>query len=625
MLDNLRGFATTWAGKIIGAFLLLGLAGFGISGVLTGFGSNTVASVGDIDISIRDFQRAYNFQLNQVAQSRGAVPTSQEALALGLPSAAINRLAADAALTNLGREYGLGLSDQRLGQQLSEDPSFGSSFDTANFERTLRQNGFTENEYFADRTDAARRQQISIATFGGTQMPKAARTLLKRFTDDTRIVDFFIVSADSILPPADPTDGELATYLSENQQDFRTVPSRTARVMVLSTEAIGRSLDVGEDQLAEEYERTKANYRIIERRDVHQVVLNSDELVTRFEKGLADGETLDALIAEAGLSLTNLGSFTKAQMSDAKLAEAAFSVAEESFVLIPAILGTRAVAVSNVTAGGLQDFADVRDQVEQSVRNRLARDRYVDILDQIEELRASLQPLGQIASRFSLDLSEVTITGNGSELSAVADLTEDGYSRVAAAVFANRSGDLAPTVTLGTTRNVWFDLLLDDPARDQSLSEVKDELREQIIADRTNDMLLEEIDQINAALESGTSITDVALSRGLFPQTSPPLTRSGGATEVDARVASAAFGGPVGFYGSAANGLGDYVVFQVVEVIANDDEIDETAVEFINNSMINSMYAQFITGLRDDQGMHINQGTLNQILGTAAQTNNGGS
>ena len=42
----------------MGGFLLVGLAGFGITGVLTSIGTNTVARVGDRDISTLDFQRA---------------------------------------------------------------------------------------------------------------------------------------------------------------------------------------------------------------------------------------------------------------------------------------------------------------------------------------------------------------------------------------------------------------------------------------------------------------------------------------------------------------------------------------------------------------------------------------
>ena len=86
MLDSLRVFAKSWPGKIMGGFLLVGLAGFGINNVIADLGSNTVAKVGSEDITTRQFLRAYQSQLNQVAQQIGSVPTAQDAISLGIPS-----------------------------------------------------------------------------------------------------------------------------------------------------------------------------------------------------------------------------------------------------------------------------------------------------------------------------------------------------------------------------------------------------------------------------------------------------------------------------------------------------------------------------------------------------------
>ena len=61
----------------MGGFLLVGLAGFGINNVIADLGSNTVAKVGGEDITSRQFLRAYQNQLNQVAQQIGSVPTAR--------------------------------------------------------------------------------------------------------------------------------------------------------------------------------------------------------------------------------------------------------------------------------------------------------------------------------------------------------------------------------------------------------------------------------------------------------------------------------------------------------------------------------------------------------------------
>lgn len=618
MLDSMRSFATTWVGKIIGGFLVLGLAGFGVSGVLTGIGSNTVARVGSEDITIRDFQRVYNSQLNAAASQRGAVPTAQEALALGIPSAAINRLASDAALNALGRDFGLGASDERLGQMLREDPNFGGTlgnFDAANFQRALQQNGFTENEYFKSQTDAVRRQQIAIAIFGGAKIPEAAQKLINRYGSDTRTIDYFVLSSTGLLPPADPTEGEIVAYLAENQTTYRTIPTRTAQLMVLSPEAIAAGIEVNVEDVTAQYERTKATFLRIETRDVHQVILSSDTLVRWFEMGIESGKSFDTIIEESSLPVTDLGTLTKAQIIDTTLADAAFELEDGAYTLIPAAQGMRAVMVTNIVPGGQQSLDDVRDQVEERLKNRQARDSYIDILDQIEELRAAFRPLDEIASRYGLDLTDVPLTASGAALSAIDAIPVDGHRRVATAIFAAEQGNLAPTVTLGASRNVWFDLLQIDPARDQTIDEVRDQINETMLTERTNDALLTQVDQVIANMTTGQPFADVAVALNQFPQLSQAFTRRGiGSAVINGNVAAAAFGGGAGFFGSAQNSDGDYVIFQVVDVTPSTGEIEVAAREFVDSAMIDSLYGGFIGALRDDAGVNINQGVLSQIL-----------
>ena len=118
MLDSLRGFAKSWPGRIMGGFLLVGIAGFGINNVIADLGSNTVARVGNEEIDSRTFLRAYQSQLNQQAQRMGRVPTPQEALDLGIPTIVLLGLGQNAALDQMTNGFGLGVSEQKLSEML---------------------------------------------------------------------------------------------------------------------------------------------------------------------------------------------------------------------------------------------------------------------------------------------------------------------------------------------------------------------------------------------------------------------------------------------------------------------------------------------------------------------------
>ena len=81
----------------------------------------------------------------------------------------LSRLASDAAVNQLTKEFGLGVSENKLAELVRDDPAFGGTlggFNRQSFVQVLAQNGFTENEYLDMQAKAARRQQLAVGLFG---------------------------------------------------------------------------------------------------------------------------------------------------------------------------------------------------------------------------------------------------------------------------------------------------------------------------------------------------------------------------------------------------------------------------------------------------------------------------
>jgi peptidyl-prolyl cis-trans isomerase D len=618
MLDSLRAFSRTWYAKIFFAVLVLSFALFGISNVIFDLGTNTVARVGDQEITINEFSRAYQSQLNQMGQQFGRVPTSEEALALNIPNTVIGQLAANAALDEVGQDFGLGVSEARLGVMLREDPNFSGTlggFDRQTFVRVLQQMGYTESDYFEMQTKAARRAQLASALFTDTSVPDAAVELVNAYSGDTRTLDYFVLNETSLPPVADPTNAEMQAYLTEHQDQYRTTETRTVELLALTPEMLAAAKTIPEEEIAAEYERTKESLTRPERRTIRQVVMPDDTAAATFEAGKVDGRTFDDLVAQFDLPVTDLGTLAQSEVNDQALAAAAFALAEGEFVVIPGIGGKRAIQVSAIEAGGAATLDEARADIASKLALSQARTEYTDILDQIEELRAANTPIADIATRYGLMPATVTLTAAGTELQSLTEIPEESRGRVAQAIFEAEQGELPPTVALSANRNIWFDLKSIDPARDQTMDEVKDALVLAITEERTAEAEANEVDKILGELEAGRAIADIAMEHNQFAQLSQPITRNGDGTPVlTAQVAASAFAGGVGHFGAAINEDNDYVVFQVVEVITAAPETVEQARTFVNEAARDTLYSDFVTGLRDEFGVRVNQQAVNQLL-----------
>lgn len=622
MLDRMRGFARTWPAKIFIAVLIVGLSVWGISNVFVNLGASTVGRVGDQDISARAFTRAFGAQINAYASQTGVVPTTDQARALGIPQVAIQQLAANAALNGLAVQSGMGASDTQVARRVADDPTFAGiigGFDRSQFNAMLRQNGFTESEYLGEQANAVRREQLTRALFLGTKVPDTMRELVLRFQGDTRTIDYFTLTPFSIDPVAAPTDEELAAFLEENQAAYRSVETRTISGLVLSAETLAETIEVSDEDARARYEQNAASYQRPATRTIQILDLPAESTVAWFNRGLIIDRPFETLVEEAGLTaqLVDLGTMTEEQVPDPAIADVAFRLQAGQYAVLTGETDPLAIYVSAADDGGQQPYEAVADQVKSEVALSRARDQIAEITDQIEELRAALQPIGDIVSRFGLTATSATIDQVGGGLEAFDALPADARLQVASAIFAADPERLIPSVPLGANRTMWFDVTAVDPARDLTLEEARDRLTADWTDRKTNEALAARAEELVARIEAGETISDIAIEIGALAEVSAPIGRNGDGLSISPQVAQATFEGGIGYTGSVATPEGDYVVFTVNDIqpadLANAPaEMDAS----LQDSIAQTVYGQFIARLVEQYGLVINEVALNDLLTT---------
>lgn len=621
MLDNLRDFGRSWVAKIFLGVLILAVAGFGIPSVFLDLNANTVARVGDQNVTAREFDRLYRAQLNQFAARTGMAPTGQQALNFGLPNATLSQLANDASLEMLAQRLDLGASQDKLAELVRRDPSFAGAlgtFDRSEFVAVLRQVGYTESEYLNLQRRVAKREQIGMI-FDGISLPQVAADIANAYDNDRRTIEYVELNPIFFSVFEEPSEDELAQFFTENQNRFRTVETRRVHLLPLTAEAVAEGIEVSEAQVVAEYERTAAQYTTIEQRTVHQLLLENGETARLFELGLNSGRSFEDLVAEAGLQarVSRLGTFAQAQMTDPALAAAAFSLSEGAYSIIDGALGQRAVWVSEVIPGGVQPLEAVRGTIEASLKLAAARDELLSIYDEIEEARAAFLPIDDVAERHGMRIYELDLTRDGAALAGVTVLPQSTHATIVNQVFsASETASVTPAINLGSNRTVFFALEEVLPVRDQTLDEVRSEAiaawqelqADLAITTAAQDMV--------SALDGGADMFMVAAEAGQIPQASQPFTRVGSEDgTVGGDVARSAFMGGEGHAGYARTQEGDVIVFQVTEVIPAAGDAKSVVVDNISSTFADLLYASFVEGLRQDTSIRINTETLNRLIG----------
>ncbi len=607
MLHFMRRFANSIGGKILGVALVIALAAFGVPSILATLDANIITRVGDEDITALDFQRLYQQNLNAFAQQTGQLPTNEQAIQFGIPTSVLNQLTTRAAINQFAVRNGVGVSDTKLADLVRSDQSFFGvlgSFDRQIYDQYLRQQGMTSEQYFELQRKAARRQQIAIGLFAGSQVSKTGLDLLNRYRNDLRTVEYFTLNSTSLPEIPTPTDADLTTYLTEHQADFRTQETRTADVLVLNLDTLGALPDYQptEDEIRAEYDRTKDALTKVEKRTIKQVSLPDAGAEKVFTDAQAAGTDFNTALLTSGLTAIDIGTLAKAEVNDTALAEAAFGVPKAGdFVIIPGIGGKRVVGVTAIEAGGTIAYEDAKADIAKRLANDKAKAAYVDIQDQIEELRAAFKPLKEIADRYKLPVTTVSLTAGGTELSTVPGLAEADRAKAAQAIFAGDVGKLSATVAYGATNNLWFDLSKIDVARDQTLDEVRDAVSTAWTNAKTDELLKAQVDEIIAALDSGKPFQDIAAERSQFATISAPINRDGdGTTVLNQAVATNIFSTGPDSHGWAVNGDGDYLVYHVIDVTPPTGEPGKDITDFLTNANRDGLYADLITGLTDE-------------------------
>ncbi len=635
MLRGINKASSGWLGKgimaVVMGLIAVSFAIWGIGDIFRGFGSRTLATIGNTEIGIEQFRYYYSDKLNQLGRRIGRVITPDQARGLGLDRQIVGELVAETALDEKAKQLKLGVSDAEISSRITADPNFhglNGQFDRNRFQDLIRNAGFTEARFVQEQRQLTLRRQLALSLTGDFKPPATAQNLLNTFQNEKRSAEVIALGAAQAGEIAAPTPEQLQTYFEERKALFRAPETRKVVLLSLTAGEQARWSTVSDEDARALYDQRKNEFGTSEKRHLRQIVFpNAQDAAAAAEK-LAKGASFDDLVKERELKETDvdLGSVSKTDVIDPAVAEAAFALKEgETSAPITGRFGTVIVQVKDIQPGRQPTYEEVAGQIKNSLAAARARTEIAELRDKIEDERAGGATLAETAEKLKLasrTIESIDRSGRDAAGNPVANLPPS--RELIPTLFNSDVGVDSEPLQIQPGGFVWYEVVNITRSRERTLDEVKAQVETRWKNDQIATRLKAKADEMLAALKAGTPIEKVATDNSLKVEAVTDLQRnnpkppvSGAALEEIFRLAKGAAGTAEG--GAEATRL-VFVVTAIEEPKFNADTAEAgEAAQTASRSYTEDILAQYVAKLESELGVRINQTALQQIVGGAAQ------
>tara|TARA_R110000787_G_scaffold179678_1_gene291553 strand:+ start:2335 stop:4218 length:1884 start_codon:yes stop_codon:yes gene_type:complete len=627
MLHAMRKGASGWLAK---GLLLLLVASFGVWGIggdmlSSSVGSNVI-EVGDTSVSLGEFQRDYQRNLNMLSQRFNTQLTQEQARQFGLAQMTVNQIASRALVDEKTRTLRLSADDDAVRRMIQSQPAFrnqAGQFDRFLFEQFLSRNGYSEGEYIEIvRNDITGEQLFGTLELGVNKAPDVLIDTFYAFLAEKRTAEYIDIKDSSIGFAPAPTDEELEELIQSAPENYSAPEYRRLSYVLLTPEAIAAATEVSEEELRAEFEARKDQLDTPERRHVEQMIFETEEAAAAARQKIADGEDF-ADVAMADLQLTtsdiDLGLMASSDLLP-ELQDAVFSLEKDGVTEpIKTVLGWHLAKVTEIQPGETRDFADVREQLMKDIQLGQAQELLYDQATRLEDEFAGGAKLNEAAT--TLDLKLVTtdwIDASGNDKSGnAADLPDvTGFLTEAFA----RSPEDEPEVSEADGGGYYAVAVTEiEAAAVKSLDEVREQVTEDWQDNWRHEEARKKAEALLVELNGGKTLEAAANELGLTVQTSQPVLRVGSAEELSPVARDGLFDLQPGAYGVNVNKAGDgTLVYGVADVIPADPASDEDAFTQMKEQVTASIRAGILTEyenyLQKDIGISVKEQLIQEYF-----------
>tara|TARA_B100000678_G_scaffold239923_1_gene210487 strand:- start:1100 stop:3034 length:1935 start_codon:yes stop_codon:yes gene_type:complete len=417
MINFFRAFfqSKLGLGLTIGFLVLIALAfaagDIGNTGTFGGLsGTNSVAVVGDEDVTTAELRESTNNALRQV-QAENPSMTMESFLAEDGLKQVLETLLDRASVTEFGKMLGLRAGKNLINSEIQMIPAFrgpDGNFSDDVYRATLRGQGLTDQIVREDLASGLIARQVLIPAVFGTKFPDSMVNRYVSQLKEQREGSIGLVPAAAYAPEGDPTGKQLQAFYKASKADFRRPERRQIRYAEFGPEAISASIEPTDAQIAKRYKDNAAAYSAREERTFTQVIVPTKQAAESFSKRIGGGASIGQVAEEAGLETAKIGPVTKEDLTrsaNSAVADAAFSAPDGGLAQVArSALGYHVIQIDDVKRTAARTLDQVRSEIADELRAGNQRTALTELAAEIENRINSGESLSDIAKSLKLDV-----------------------------------------------------------------------------------------------------------------------------------------------------------------------------------------------------------------------------
>jgi peptidyl-prolyl cis-trans isomerase D len=586
MLQDIRKNLQGTIAKVIVAIIVVPFALFGIESLVGGGGVQYVAEVNGQGVSAQELQQQINQQKRRLLMNLGdrIDPSMLDDQMLAGP--ALDFMIRKVLLLQAAQDYGLAISDQRLGEFIAEMPVFQVD---GRFSRELYQRVVSDQGYSPAGFQKALQEDLLMTQLrSGLSSSEFATSVeidqIASIDDEQRDVRYLVLPLDGFRDNLEPGEEQVLQWFADHQQQFTSAESVELEYVELTPDIFRKPVD--EERIRELYEIDKDSFELPEERRVSHILFeqgaeeSAAELAARVEAAqqqLASGDRAFADVAtelSEDVGSANFGGdlgFTAGETFPEEMESVIAALAlNEVSAPVQTDAGVHLVKLTEIRSGESRDFASVRGELEVQLQNEEAALELIKTVERLRDLVFNADDLAGPATELALTVerSKAVLRNQKEGLFTDPRLIAAAFSKE---VLSDRYN--SEVIELDAGHFVVLRVLTHAPSAPIPLEDVREDVEQALAAELARTEIREQADELLRRLRAGSSIEELALEGDYLWQVELAARRSNQGLPPSLLRRLFQLPAPAdksSFYDYVQNSEGDIELFELVRVTAGE-------------------------------------------------------